>query len=102
MQTVSTFNRNLVIFLVSLALINIAVGFYKSFNKSKGPSSTQINYKVREHSLRKIPIIIAIGQKEVDNKTVTIRRLGSKNTQIMSVEEMLEMVKTESQPPDQR
>ena len=35
MQSVSNFNRNLVIFLVSLALINLAIGFYKSFNKSK-------------------------------------------------------------------
>ena len=53
MQTVSTFNRNLVIFLVSLALINIAVGFYKSFNKSKSSSSTQINYRVKTMNLDK-------------------------------------------------
>ena len=53
MQTVSTFNRNLVIFLVSLALINISVGFYKRFNKSKSSSSTQRNYKVKTMNLQK-------------------------------------------------
>ena len=47
MQSVSNFNRNLVIFLVSLALINLAIGFYKSFNKSKESSTTQINYEVK-------------------------------------------------------
>ena len=47
MQSVSTFNRNIVIFLVSLALINLAIGFYKSFNKSKESNTTQINYKVK-------------------------------------------------------
>ena len=47
MQSVSTFNRNIVIFLVSLALINIAMGFYKSFNKSKESNTTQVNYKIK-------------------------------------------------------
>ena len=60
----------------------------------------KINYKVREHSLRKVPIIIALGNKEVENETVTIRRLGSKNTQVMSVSEMIEIVRNEAKPPD--
>ena len=47
MQSVSNFNRTLVIFLVSLALINLAIGFYKSFNKSKESNTTQINYEVK-------------------------------------------------------
>ena len=60
----------------------------------------KINYKVREHSLRKVPIIIALGNKEVENETVTIRRLGSKDTQIMPVLEMLSILQTELRPPD--
>ena len=52
MQSVSNFNRNLVIFLVSLALINLAIGFYKSFNKSKESSTTQINYKVKNLNVK--------------------------------------------------
>ena len=52
MQSVSNFNRNLVIFLVSLALINLAIGFYKSFNKSKESNTTQINYKVKNLNVK--------------------------------------------------
>ena len=46
MQSVSTFYKNLIIFLVSLALLNVAVGFYSSFNKSKQSKSSQINYTI--------------------------------------------------------
>ena len=51
MQTVSIFNRNLVKFLVSLALINLAVGFYKSFYKSKQSNTSQINYEIKKMNL---------------------------------------------------
>ena len=40
----------------------------------------KINYKIREHSLKKIPIIYAVGLREVENKTVTVRKLGSNKT----------------------
>lgn len=46
MQSISTFYKNLIILLVSLALLNLAVGFYSSFNKSKQSKSTQINYTI--------------------------------------------------------
>ena len=46
MQSISTFYKNLIIFLVSLALLNVAVGFYSSFNKSKQSKSPQINYTI--------------------------------------------------------
>ena len=46
MQSISTFYKNLIILLVSLALLNVAVGFYSSFNKSKQSKSTQINYTI--------------------------------------------------------
>ena len=58
----------------------------------------KINYKVREHSLRKVPIIIALGNKEVENETVTMRRLGSKDTQIIPVLEMLSLLQKEVKP----
>ena len=49
----------------------------------------KINYKIREHSLKKIPIIYAVGLREVENKTVTVRRLGSNKTSTVSfVEEI--------------
>ncbi len=45
----------------------------------------KINYKIREHSLKKIPIIYAVGLREVENKTVTIRKLGSNKTSTVSL-----------------
>ena len=44
----------------------------------------KINYKVREHSLAKIPVIVVCGKKEVENNTVTIRRLGSENQETVN------------------
>ncbi len=45
----------------------------------------KISYKVREHSVAKVPILMAVGQREVDEKTVALRRLGSKNQRVVSV-----------------
>ena len=60
----------------------------------------KINYKVREHSVAKVPIILAIGMKEVEERTVSVRRLGSKQSQIMSLEHLVKNLATESTPPD--
>ena len=49
----------------------------------------KINYKVREHSLAKVPFIIVCGKKEVANNTVTVRRLGSDKQDIMKREELI-------------
>ena len=50
----------------------------------------KINYKIREHSLKKIPIIYAVGLREVENKTVTVRKLGSNKTSTMNLLEEIE------------
>ena len=53
----------------------------------------KINYKIREHSLKKIPIIFAVGLREVENKTVTVRKLGSnKTTTVDLFEEINELI----------
>ena len=49
----------------------------------------KINYKVREHSLAKVPFIIVCGKKEVANNTVTVRRLGSDKQDTMKREELI-------------
>ena len=49
----------------------------------------KINYKIREHSLAKVPFIIVCGKKEVANNTVTVRRLGSDKQDIMKREELI-------------
>ena len=49
----------------------------------------KINYKIREHSVGKVPVILALGRKEVEDGTVTVRRLGEKQTSVMGVDELI-------------
>ena len=49
----------------------------------------KINYKVREHSLAKIPYIIVCGKKEVAENTVTVRKLGSDKQEIMKKQDLI-------------
>ena len=49
----------------------------------------KINYKVREHSLAKIPYILVCGKKEVNENTVTVRRLGSEKQEVIKREELI-------------
>ncbi len=60
----------------------------------------KINYKVREHSLGKVPVILAIGQQEVANRNVTLRRLGENRTSVLGLTEVLDLLATEALPPD--
>ena len=62
----------------------------------------KINYKVREHSLGKVPVILAVGAREVENNTVTVRRLGQKQTEVSQFETVLSELSSESSPPDMR
>jgi threonyl-tRNA synthetase len=62
----------------------------------------KINYKVREHSVGKVPVILAVGRKEVEDGTVTVRRLGEKQTQVMALDALVMELKAEAVPPDLR
>ena len=59
----------------------------------------KIGYKIREHSNMKIPLILAVGKKESDNKTVSIRRLGSNNTETEGLEDFLKKLQKETMSP---
>jgi len=61
----------------------------------------KINYKVREHSVSKIPVILACGMKEISNNTVSVRRLGEKQTTIEQLDKILEQLTEEAESPDQ-
>ena len=50
----------------------------------------KISYKVREHSVAKVPVQFAVGQRELENRSVAIRRLGSKKQQVMALDEAIE------------
>jgi len=56
----------------------------------------KIGYKVREHSVAKIPVIIAVGKREVEERTVALRRLGSKRQQVLPLAEAVEALAAEN------
>ncbi|MGC4023966.1 MAG: threonine--tRNA ligase [Mesorhizobium sp.] len=62
----------------------------------------KINYKVREHSLQKVPVILVCGRREAEEGTVNIRRLGSRDQESMTLADALSMLKDEAIPPDLR
>jgi threonyl-tRNA synthetase len=63
----------------------------------------KINYKVREHSLAKVPLLLVVGKREADEGSVAIRRLGSDEHQkMMSLDDAVAMIAGEAVPPDLR
>jgi threonyl-tRNA synthetase len=62
----------------------------------------KINYKVREHSLVKVPVLLVVGRKEAAERTVSIRRLGSPEQKTMSLDEALKVLAAEAVTPDRR
>jgi threonyl-tRNA synthetase len=62
----------------------------------------KINYKVREHSLAKVPVLLVVGKKEAAERTVSIRRLGSEKQTTMPLDAALAMLADEAIAPDMR
>ena len=62
----------------------------------------KINYKVREHSLAKVPAMLVVGKREADERKVSIRRLGSQDQTVMTLDAAIEMLCEEAVPPDQK
>lgn len=60
----------------------------------------KINYKVREHSLQKVPVILVCGMREAEEKTVNMRRLGSRDQEAMTLDEAIARLTEEATPPD--
>ena len=60
----------------------------------------KINFKVREHSLGKVPLIAVVGEREAANGTIALRRLGSQGQEILPVEEAITALRAEACPPD--
>ena len=59
----------------------------------------KINYKIREHSNAKIPVILVVGTKEQENETVAVRRLGGKSQEILALDDAVNALLKESTPP---
>ena len=62
----------------------------------------KINYKVREHSLAKVPVILVCGMREAEENTVNVRRLGSRDQTSMTLDEAVSALSEEATPPDLR
>ena len=60
----------------------------------------KISYKVREHSVAKVPIILALGKREIDERTITVRRLGEKQTKTIEFEKVIQELQKEGVSPD--
>jgi threonyl-tRNA synthetase len=60
----------------------------------------KINYKVREHSLAKVPLLIAIGKREAEQNTVSLRRLGSDKQETLALDAAVATLRKEAEAPD--
>ena len=62
----------------------------------------KVGYKVREHSLAKVPVIAVVGRREAEEGKVALRRLGSDRQEVLSLEDAIKALTTEATPPDLR
>ena len=62
----------------------------------------KINYKVRDHSVGKVPVILAVGMREVEERTVSVRRLGNTKTEVKAFDAIIGDLRAEALPPDLR
>ena len=62
----------------------------------------KINYKVREHSLKKVPHMLVLGKREAEEGTVALRSMGAEHQKVMPLAEAITMLKAEATPPDLR
>jgi len=62
----------------------------------------KINYKVREHSVTKVPVMLVVGKREAEEGTVSVRRLGSQKQEVMTLDDAVKILVDEAVPPDQR
>ncbi|WP_271896462.1 threonine--tRNA ligase [Candidatus Phyllobacterium onerii] len=60
----------------------------------------KINYKVREHSLQKVPVILVCGMREAEERSVNMRRLGSQNQTSLKLDDAIQQLRSEATPPD--
>jgi threonyl-tRNA synthetase len=62
----------------------------------------KINYKVREHSLAKVPVLLVVGKREAEEGTVSVRRMGVQEQKVMPLKDAMAMLVEEATPPDLR
>ena len=78
----------------------VAAAFARGLRARADLRNEKISYKVREHSLAKVPVILAVGKREAEARQVSVRRLGSPAQTTMGLEEALAALGAEATPPD--
>ena len=74
----------------------------QGFRATLDGRNEKISYKVREHSLAKVPFILAVGEKEMANQSVALRRLGQEKQELLPLDDALRQLHKEIQPPDSK
>ena len=74
----------------------------QGFRATLDGRNEKISYKVREHSLAKVPFILAVGEKEIANQSVALRRLGQEKQESLPLDDALMQLYKEIQPPDSK
>ena len=62
----------------------------------------KINYKVREHSVKKVPHLLVVGKREAEEGTVALRTLGEQQQRVLPLDEAIALLTAEATPPDLR
>ena len=70
--------------------------YFQRRTKPRGPIT---NYKIREHSLSKVPLLLICGQKEERENSVTIRKLGSEKQEVLSLEKAIQNISQKNKFP---
>jgi threonyl-tRNA synthetase len=65
-------------------------------------SNQKINAKVREHSLAHVPVLLVVGRREAEQRTVALRRLGGEAQEVLPLDEAVQRLAAEATPPDLR
>ncbi|MFC1681766.1 threonine--tRNA ligase, partial [Pseudomonadota bacterium] len=71
----------------------------RGINVQSDIRNEKISYKIREHSVQKIPVILVLGRREAEERTATIRRLGDKRQETLGLQETVDKLVSENRPP---
>ena len=77
-----------------------AVLVEKGIRAETDTRNEKINYKIREHSVAKVPVILTVGQKEMESGQVSLRRLGEKHASVQDLDAVVVDLVAEARPPD--
>ena len=77
-----------------------AVLVEKGIRAETDTRNEKINYKIREHSVAKVPVILTVGQKEMESGQVSLRRLGEKHASVQDLDAVMVDLVAEARPPD--